>query len=105
MKVRSVSDCRSCISCGAEWDAALLRVLANLPAAMGFTLSDLERMEALGALAAVEQLAAGERGIIGHRDATEAFETVGGHSDPGSTWPWDSYLAAIVAASDPAATQ
>ena len=53
----------------------------------------------------VEQLAAGERGIIGHRDATEAFETVGGHSDPGSTWPWDSYLAAIVAASDPAATQ
>ena len=32
----------------AEWDAALQRVLAHLPAAMGFSAGDMERMEALG---------------------------------------------------------
>lgn len=43
------------------------------------------------------EIAAGQRGIIGHADATEAFETPGGHTDPGKDWPWDSFLASIKA--------
>jgi N-acetyl-anhydromuramyl-L-alanine amidase AmpD len=40
------------------------------------------------------ELAVNHRGIVSHADATEAFQTTGGHVD-GSTWPWDSYLAAV----------
>lgn len=43
-------------------------------------------------------LKAGERGFVGHLDATEAFETPGGHRDPGQRWPWDAYLQMVRAA-------
>ena len=43
------------------------------------------------------QIQAGEHGIIGHADATIAFATPGGHTDPGPTWPWDQYLRAVAA--------
>lgn len=33
-------------------------------------------------------------GVIGHRDATAAFQTPGGHSDPGPDYPWDVLLGA-----------
>jgi Negative regulator of beta-lactamase expression len=42
------------------------------------------------------QLLAGEHGIIGHVDATNAFKTPGGHTDPGA-WPWTEYLDKIQA--------
>lgn len=42
-----------------------------------------------------EQLAAGERGFCGHRDVTAAYHVVGGHSDPGTAFPWDAYLATV----------
>lgn len=33
-------------------------------------------------------------GVVGHRDVTEAFHTVGGHTDPGSSFPYDVLLGA-----------
>jgi N-acetyl-anhydromuramyl-L-alanine amidase AmpD len=44
----------------------------------------------------VEQIQAGERGIIAHVDATHAFNVPGGHVD-GSTWPWEQYLPVVQA--------
>lgn len=44
----------------------------------------------------VEQIQAGQRGIIAHIDATHAFNVPGGHVD-GSTWPWDQYLPVVQA--------
>lgn len=41
------------------------------------------------------ELKAGHRGFIGHSDATEAFETPGGHRDPGERWPWKEYLRMV----------
>ena len=43
------------------------------------------------------QLLAGEHGIIGHVDASDAFKTPGGHRDPGECWPWTEYLDKIQA--------
>lgn len=37
------------------------------------------------------------RGIIGHIDATQAFPPNNGHSDPGPTFPWPTFLARVVA--------
>lgn len=33
-------------------------------------------------------------GVIGHRDATRAFNTSGGHTDPGTDYPWAVLLGA-----------
>lgn len=41
------------------------------------------------------EIAQGHRGIIGHVDATEAFKTPGGHTDPGKSWPWDAYIEMV----------
>lgn len=38
------------------------------------------------------ELAAGGRGIVGHKDCTDAFKTKGGHVDPGPTFPWSQYI-------------
>ena len=43
----------------------------------------------------VDQLKAGEAGICGHIDATNAFANGKGHWDPGPNFPWDSYVAQI----------
>lgn len=42
-----------------------------------------------------EQLAAGERGFVGHHDVTLAFSVPGGHVDPGPNFPWDHYLSLV----------
>jgi N-acetyl-anhydromuramyl-L-alanine amidase AmpD len=42
------------------------------------------------------EISEGKRGIIGHDDATEAFRTTGGHTDPGKDWPWGAFMAKIV---------
>lgn len=42
-----------------------------------------------------EELAAGARGFIGHVDATRAFNTAGGHTDPGANFPWDVYMEMV----------
>lgn len=44
---------------------------------------------------AVDELRAGKRGFIGHVDATHAYGPSGGHTDPGSSFPWDRYLAMV----------
>ena len=41
----------------------------------------------------VEQLKAGEKGVCGHFDVTNAFQGGRGHWDPGPNFPWQSYLA------------
>ena len=40
----------------------------------------------------------GAKGFCGHVDATLAFATAGGHTDPGLNFPWDFYLALVSAA-------
>lgn len=42
-----------------------------------------------------DDIRAGRPGIIGHVDATRAFNTAGGHSDPGANFPWDYFLARV----------
>jgi N-acetyl-anhydromuramyl-L-alanine amidase AmpD len=36
------------------------------------------------------------RGFCGHADVTAAFKTIGGHTDPGTAFPWDLYMAMVV---------
>ena len=43
----------------------------------------------------VGDLAAGASGIIGHVDASNAFENGRGHVDPGPSFPWDDYIAMV----------
>jgi len=46
------------------------------------------------------ELAAGERGIVGHCDVNDAFGKPGtGHRDPGPSFPWDEYLELVKASS------
>jgi N-acetyl-anhydromuramyl-L-alanine amidase AmpD len=45
----------------------------------------------------VADLKAGKRGFCGHVDSTEAFGPPGGHRDPGTSFPWDAYLAEVAA--------
>jgi N-acetyl-anhydromuramyl-L-alanine amidase AmpD len=40
----------------------------------------------------------GARGICGHVDITHALNGGKGHTDPGPHFPWDSYMALVVAA-------
>jgi N-acetyl-anhydromuramyl-L-alanine amidase AmpD len=40
---------------------------------------------------------AGKSGFCGHVDITVAKHIAGGHTDPGSSFPWDSYLAQVKA--------
>ena len=41
------------------------------------------------------QIVAGGSGFCGHADITAAFKIAGGHTDPGTSWPWDTYLALV----------
>ncbi len=43
----------------------------------------------------VEQVRTGKGGFLRHKDATEAFRTPGGHTDPGAGFPRDHYLALV----------
>lgn len=43
----------------------------------------------------LDELAAGGAGIVGHVDVTNAFNGGHGHTDPGSYFPWDSYLELV----------
>lgn len=38
---------------------------------------------------------AGKKGFIGHIDATNAFSGGRGHTDPGSSFPWDRFLGLV----------
>lgn len=42
-----------------------------------------------------QELLDGEKGIIGHVDASEAFKTPGGHRDPGPAFPWETFLEMV----------
>jgi N-acetyl-anhydromuramyl-L-alanine amidase AmpD len=44
-----------------------------------------------------EALTRGQRGLVGHADATRAYPGSGTHVDPGPAWPWDKYLQLISA--------
>jgi hypothetical protein len=39
-----------------------------------------------------EQIVAGMHGLVGHADVSRALNVGGGHTDPGSGFPWDIYL-------------
>lgn len=41
------------------------------------------------------ELKAGKRGIVGHKDCTDAFSGGHGHTDPGGSFPWDTYISWI----------
>lgn len=41
-----------------------------------------------------QQLAAGEKGFIGHKQATDVFK-LSNHTDPGANFPWDSFMALV----------
>jgi len=41
------------------------------------------------------QVRANEKGFCGHADVTLAYGNVGGHTDPGWGFPWDTYLALV----------
>lgn len=45
-----------------------------------------------------DEIAAGASGFCGHRDITQAFHVIGGHSDPGVEFPWDAFLGLVTAA-------
>lgn len=45
----------------------------------------------------VTELKRGQRGFIGHIDATNAFSGGSGHTDPGPGFPWDWYLEQVKA--------
>lgn len=42
----------------------------------------------------------GQRGIAGHVDFSEAFQTPGGHRDPGPSFPWGKFMDLVRAAID-----
>lgn len=46
-------------------------------------------------------LTSGARGITTHRESTEAFGIVGGHTDPGPAFPMDVYIGFVQAAAKP----
>lgn len=41
------------------------------------------------------EIKAGESGFCGHVDVTHAYNTKGGHIDPGTHFPWDSYMQLV----------
>lgn len=74
---------------GDDYSSAMLDLSARLTA-------DLCRRYAIPAVHLTPaQLAAGARGIIGHIDATNAYGPRGGHTDPGPSFPWDTYLGLV----------
>jgi N-acetyl-anhydromuramyl-L-alanine amidase AmpD len=42
-----------------------------------------------------EQVKAGAKGICGHIDVSKAFAVAGGHTDPGTAFPWTDFLALV----------
>lgn len=48
----------------------------------------------------VDELKAGAAGIVGHVDVTDAFSAGHGHRDPGPSFNWPAYIAAVKGASD-----
>lgn len=49
---------------------------------------------------APDDIRKGTRGIAGHADFTDAFQTPGGHRDPGPNFPWGHYLDLVRLAMD-----
>jgi N-acetyl-anhydromuramyl-L-alanine amidase AmpD len=45
------------------------------------------------------QTKAGAAGINGHKDVTAAYAIAGGHTDPGTNFPWGTFLTLVTAAS------
>lgn len=41
------------------------------------------------------QIKAGQKGIVGHVDVTNAYPQWGDHQDPGKNFPWDAYLGMV----------
>lgn len=41
------------------------------------------------------ELKAGEKGIIGHSQATAIYKPNNGHTDPGTGFPWDSFMERV----------
>ena len=48
-----------------------------------------------------QEIKAGMGGFIGHVDATNAFNTPGGHWDPGPNFPWDVYMDMVGGSASP----
>lgn len=47
-----------------------------------------------------EQLRAGQKGLIGHVQATHVYKPNAGHQDPGPDFPWDFYLERVTSFRD-----
>lgn len=77
----------------AEWadsySAAMLEISAGLTAEL------CHKYGIPAVRPSVEELKAGARGIIGHKDATDAWSGGKGHYDPGPGFPWDRYLRRV----------
>lgn len=41
------------------------------------------------------QIVAGASGFCGHIDITNAFKIAGGHTDPGTNFPWSAYIQQV----------
>lgn len=81
----------------AQWDDDYSRAVLLRSAAL---VADIcVRHEIPAVRLTVEQLKfGGARGICGHVDITNALGAGKGHTDPGPRFPWDSYMAQVVAA-------
>ena len=42
-----------------------------------------------------QQVYHGDRGIAGHWDVTLGYHVYGGHTDPGKSFPWESFLKTV----------
>lgn len=42
-----------------------------------------------------EQVFHGDKGIAGHWDVTQGYHIYGGHTDPGKSFPWESFLKTV----------
>lgn len=71
----------------AEWDDAFSRAQLDLTALLCAHVC--KRWNIPARHLTVEELRAGERGIVGHWDGTKAFKVAGGHVDPGPAYPFD----------------
>jgi N-acetyl-anhydromuramyl-L-alanine amidase AmpD len=69
-----------------DYSLAMLRLSAKLSAAL------CSQHGIPAVKLTVAELKAGKRGIVGHKDCTDAFSGGRGHYDPGGSFPWQKYI-------------